>query len=216
MAAVPSQKDCTAPTSRPILSQMAVDGFAETLAAAQRGDEQAFSALWRDNQPRLLRFCRTLGGPDADDVTSETWLAVLGQLARFRGDEAAFRGWLFTIARRKLIDRQRRERPERRVALDEATPADLALSPDAEHLALESLGTQAALALLGQLPREQAEVILLRVVAGLDVAQVARIVGKQPGAVRVSAHRGLRRLAELLTKSGVTETASTAFPAREI
>lgn len=194
---------------------MAVDGFAETLTAAQRGDEQAFSALWRDNQPRLLRFCRTLGGPDADDVTSETWLAVLGQLARFRGDEAAFRGWLFTIARRKLIDRQRRERPERRVALDDA-PAESALSPDAANLALENLDTQAALALLAQLPRDQAEVILLRVVAGLDVAQVARIVGKQPGAVRVSAHRGLRRLAELLTKAGVTETAGAAFPAREI
>jgi RNA polymerase sigma-70 factor, ECF subfamily len=54
------------------------------------------------------------------------------------------------------------------------------------------------------LPKDQAEIILLRVVAGLDTGQVARIVGKTPGAVRVAAHRGLRRLAAMANRAGVT------------
>ena len=56
--------------------------------------------------------------------------------------------------------------------------------------------TRAALALVAELPPDQAEVVALRVLAGLEVAEVARIVGKRPGTVRVLAHRGLRRLAE--------------------
>ena len=55
-----------------------------------------------------------------------------------------------------------------------------------------------------RLPAYQAEVILLRVVAGLDTETVARLVGRSPGAVRVAAHRGLRRLAEILAEAGVT------------
>jgi RNA polymerase sigma-70 factor (ECF subfamily) len=58
--------------------------------------------------------------------------------------------------------------------------------------------------MLADLPPLQAEVILLRVVAGLDTDAVARVVGRSPGAVRVAAHRGLRRLAQNLTEAGVT------------
>jgi DNA-directed RNA polymerase specialized sigma24 family protein len=66
------------------------------------------------------------------------------------------------------------------------------------------MSTDAVLALIGTLPRDQSEVILLRVVVGLDGPAVARIVGKNPGAVRVAAHRGLRRLARQAEREGVT------------
>jgi RNA polymerase sigma-70 factor (ECF subfamily) len=71
-------------------------------------------------------------------------------------------------------------------------------------VALEHLSTAQALALVSELPRLQAEVILLRVVAGLDTESVARMLGRTPGAVRVAAHRGLRRLAQLTAEAGVT------------
>jgi RNA polymerase sigma-70 factor (ECF subfamily) len=77
-------------------------------------------------------------------------------------------------------------------------------APDAAGQAIENLATEEALAAVTALPPQQAEVILLRVVAGLDTDAVARIVGTSPGAVRVAAHRGLRRLAQILTMSGVT------------
>jgi RNA polymerase sigma-70 factor (ECF subfamily) len=77
-------------------------------------------------------------------------------------------------------------------------------APDTADLALERISTQAALALISALPADQAEIIVLRVVAGLDTRAVARIVGKSPGAVRVAAHRGLRRLAATVDQAGVT------------
>jgi len=78
-------------------------------------------------------------------------------------------------------------------------------SADAADLALEAVSARAVVGLIKLLPREQAEIIMLRVVADLDFGDVARIVGKTPGAVRVAAHRGLRRLSELAERAGVTQ-----------
>jgi RNA polymerase sigma-70 factor, ECF subfamily len=78
------------------------------------------------------------------------------------------------------------------------------VSPDAADLALEAVSARAVVALIARLPRDQAEIIMLRVVADLETAEVARIVGKSPGVVRVAAHRGLRRLAGLAERAGVT------------
>jgi len=68
---------------------------------------------------------------------------------------------------------------------------------------LEGRSTRAALALVAELPADQAEVVALRVLGGLEVAEVARIVGKRPGTVRVLAHRGLRRLARRVEAAGL-------------
>ena len=180
------------------------EAFAEVLAAAQQGNEPAFSRLWRDGNPALLRYLRVIAPECAEDVAAETWLHVVRGLASFRGDEQAWRAWLFTTARRRVIDQARRRsrRPER--ALEEALPNQLPTSPDAADLAIQHIDTRSAMALVAQLPPHQAEVILLRVVAGLDTKTVARLVARTPGAVRVAAHRGLRRMAELLAEADVT------------
>ena len=90
------------------------------------------------------------------------------------------------------------------VPLVPGASADLLTAPDAADLALERISTQAVLALVSALPPDQAEIIMLRVVAGLDNQTVARMVGKSPGAARVAAHRGLRRLAAMVDRAGVT------------
>jgi RNA polymerase sigma-70 factor, ECF subfamily len=180
------------------------DTFADVLASAQAGSEAAFSRLWRDANPALLRYLRVIAAGAADDVAAETWVQVVRGLAGFRGDEAAWRAWLFTIARHRAIDVIRRSARQPQSPLEELSPARHPLSPDPADAALEHLGTQAAIALLSRLPRLQAEVILLRVVAGLDTESVAQLVGRSPGAVRVAAHRGLRALAEHLAAEGVT------------
>ena len=84
-------------------------------------------------------------------------------------------------------------------------------APDAAQLALENIATESAIALLRGLPPQQAEVILLRVVAGLDTDTVADLLGKTPGNVRVMAHRGLRRLEALLGRSGATSRATVTL-----
>jgi RNA polymerase sigma-70 factor (ECF subfamily) len=180
------------------------EGFAEVLAAAQQGNEVAFARLWRDANPALLRYLRVIAADVADDVAAETWVQVVRGLATFRGDEGAWRAWLFTTARRRAIDAARRGARHPEAPLDDLPPARHPVAADPADLALERIGTEAALALLTRLPRLQAEVILLRVVAGLDTEAVARMVRRSPGAVRVAAHRGLRQLAQILASEGVT------------
>lgn len=181
--------------------------FASVLARAKNGDEAAFACLWLDVNPALVRYLRVVSGEVDEDVAAETWVTVVRGLARFRGDEMAWRGWVFTTARRRAIDEGRRRTRRRKVLASEG--ADLAdpnrlAAPDPAQLVLERLDTEAALALVAQLAPLQAEVIALRVISGLDVQSVARLVGRRPGAVRVAAHRGLCRLAQILAKQGVT------------
>jgi RNA polymerase sigma-70 factor (ECF subfamily) len=178
--------------------------FGDTLTAAQEGDEEAFTRLWLDGNAALLRYLRVTAPDAAEDIAADTWLHVVRGLARFRGDEAAWRAWLFTTARRRTIDQARRRSRHTAGPIHDVPPSDLPVTADSADEALEHLSTRSALAMLADLPAAQAEVILLRVVAGLDTDAVARMVGRSPGAVRVAAHRGLRKLAESLTEAGVT------------
>jgi RNA polymerase sigma-70 factor, ECF subfamily len=185
------------------------EDFAAVLAAAQRRDEAAFARLWRDSQPALLRYLTFIAPDAAEDIAAETWTQVVRGLATFRGDEQHWRAWLFTIARRRVIDQGRQLMRRPAISLDTQPESALAelpalRSPDAADLALENFHTRAAIAVIARLPPLQAEVIMLRVVAGLDTEMVARLLGRTPGAVRIAAHRGLHRLAGILAEAGVT------------
>jgi len=179
------------------MTPVATDAFASLLASAQAGDEEAFTGLFRAVQPALLRYLRTLthnlADGTADDVAAETWVQVVRGLGRFRGDEQGFRAWVFTIARARLTDARRRS--DRLPVPQDVEPAlsEVAV-PSAADTVEVLFTTERALALVGTLPRTQAEVVLLRYVAGFDVAETARILGQRPGTVRVIAHRALRRL----------------------
>jgi RNA polymerase sigma-70 factor (ECF subfamily) len=177
--------------------------FGVTLADAQLGEEAAFACLFRDVQPALLRYLAIMAPEAADDVAAETWLQVVVGLPGFRGSEEAFRGWLFTIARHRAVDAGRSRARRRTASLPASITSEPHVAPDTADVALERISTQAVLALISALPPDQAEIITLRVVAGLDTRSVARLVGKSPGAVRVAAHRGLRRLAATVDRAGV-------------
>ena len=177
--------------------------FPAVLAAAQGGDEQAFAVLWRELQPAVLRYLRVAAPVAAEDLAADTWVSVIRGLARFQGDEQNFRAWVFIVARHRAIDwrRQAVHRPSGSLPVEVLAERPAPDDPVAE--VLEAQSTRAALALLAELPADQAEVVALRVLGGLGVAEVARIVGKRPGTVRVLAHRGLRRLAQRLEAAGL-------------
>ncbi|WP_329173863.1 RNA polymerase sigma factor [Streptomyces decoyicus] len=167
--------------------------------AAQDGDEAAFRTVYRAVHPRLLGYVRTLvSEPDVEDVASEAWLQITRDLARFSGDADRFRGWAARIARNRALDhiRMRGRRPA--IGGDESELADTPGASDTAGEALEALGTGSTMRLIARLPQDQAEAVVLRVVVGLDAKNAAQVLGKRPGAVRTAAHRGLRRLAELI------------------
>jgi RNA polymerase sigma-70 factor (ECF subfamily) len=181
------------------------DQFDSILAAAQAGAEWAVTSLYRAFQPSLLRYLVAQVRDEAEDVAAEVWIDVAQALADFRGGEAGFRSWLFTIARRRAIDVHRR-RTRRRT--DPVADDDLLLirAPhDPERQALDLIASNDVLTLLrDRLTPDQIEVVLLRVVAGLSAEEVGAIVGKRPGAVRAIQHRALLRLAKEIEPKAVT------------
>ena len=188
-------------------------GWQQLLERVQRGDQQAFAALWRRHHASLVRYLEIVAGRDqAEDLASETWISVVRSLPRFEGGEAGFKSLLFTLARSRLIDGSRRAqvRPQVVRSIDgidrEADEADAGAGIERDE------ATSAALALIARLPAGQAEVVALRVIAGLENPEVALIVGKSNGAVRVAYSRGLAALAEMIERpAGVTDQAGLTF-----
>jgi RNA polymerase sigma-70 factor (ECF subfamily) len=149
--------------------------------------------VWRALHPPLLRYLVVRGDEAPEDIASETWMHVVRGLPGFDGDAAAFRAWLFTIARHRAIDHGRAR--SRRPAVPVPEVASREVVPSAEEQVVENDATARALELVATLPPAQAEMVMLRVVAGLEVADVAQLVHKKPGAVRVAVHRALQTLA---------------------
>lgn len=180
-------------------------GFENLIAAARTGDEQALTTLYRGLQPPLLAYLRSRRPADAEDLATETWIAAARGLGRFRGGEDEFRRWIFTIARRRLIDEMRREsRRPRSAAAPDPVERVADAAPDAESEAIGRDATRRALEQVAALPPDEAEVILLRVIAGLSATDVAEITGRTAGHVRVLQHRALRRLAGPMGQALVT------------
>jgi RNA polymerase sigma-70 factor, ECF subfamily len=180
--------------------------FAAVLAAARRGDDAAMAVLFRSVHPRLLRFVRAQESRWADDLVGEIWMAVAKGLANFTGDEAAFRAWVFSIARRRIADHRRKGMRRNTNPHDPASFQEVVAPDRTEDIALGQLsGQRAADLIVATLPPEHAEVILLRVLADLDADEVAAMMGKSANWVRVTQHRALKRLAERIgTKLDVT------------
>lgn len=180
--------------------------FTDVLGAAKGGEEWAVEQLFTDTQPRLLRFLRRVEPSAADDLAGEVWLSMARSIRGFDGDLAGFRGWVLTIARRRAADHRRSagRRP--------ATPTDaeffrgLKGASDTASEVIDRLSGQDAVDLISSaLPEDHAEVLLLRVLGQLDVLQVAEVMRRSPNWVRVTQHRALRRLAEVINSAGGEE-----------
>ncbi len=178
--------------------------FDECLRRARRGDTDGLAQLWRRYQPLVLRYFRGHLPNVAEDLASAVWVDVARGLASFQGTEDGFRGWLFTIAHHRLVDEHRRR--ERRPELVVADPVEIACDND---IGADVTSLDGALALIRRLPADQAEAVLLRVVADLDVGAVAEIMQRREGSVRVLVHRGLEKLATLCEKPVTTGSGST-------
>ena len=181
------------------MSDIRRPAFDEVLDAARRGSPPALGALYRQFQPGLLRLLTVIAPHHAEDIASDVWLEVVASLPRFSGDERSFRAWLATTARRRVIDAHRRA-GRQPVRATEPDGMDARAGGDrTEEETVDYMASVAAIArVVSVLSPDQAHVVLMRVVGGLDVEEVARALGKQPGAVRSLQHRALRRLARQL------------------
>lgn len=172
--------------------------FDRIIEEARGGSRPALGSIYRDLFPGVLAYLRARRAAEPEDLTSDVFVDVASGLERFSGDEHQFRGWVFTIARRRSIDAGRKASRRATSPVPNETLADIASSDDPAAEAIARLGAEEAVALVDRLPSRHAEVVRLRVIAGLGVEETATALGKRPGTVRVLQHRALRKLARMI------------------
>lgn len=168
---------------------------------ARDGSQEAFAAMYRTYEPPLRRYLDAVSPDLASEVASATWESAARSLGRFAGDGDQFRAWLFTIARRRLVDEVRRA-SRRPLAVAEPPETAVPAVCDADQ-------PDWAVRVLRRIPTRQAEVVALRVLGGLGVGEVASLLGITPENVRVLCHRGLAAIQAIIEPAddGATETA---------
>jgi len=182
---------------------MSAERFTSLLESARQGSEAAWKELYDGLAPVVLGYLRANGAPDPEDVLSEVFLQVARDVTSFSGDEKGFRSWVFTIAHHRLID-ARRHAARRPVELAAEPPEPVDRADDAADEALTRIGTEEVQRVLEAVSDEQRAVLLLRVIGDLSIEDVAKAVGKRPGAVKALQRRGLAAVKRELGRKGVT------------
>jgi RNA polymerase sigma-70 factor (ECF subfamily) len=188
----------------PVPDRPSSEQFPRILAAACAGGEWAWRELYDAIAPHLTRYLRARGVPEPDDIVGETFVKVVRYIDGFEGDEAAFRTWVFTIGRNLVVDdlRRRARRP-----VDVVTDDQLAAAGprgDAEDDAMHDLAAAHVEEILEHLSIDQRDVLLLRILGGLTIAEIAQVVGKKEGAVKMLQARGLAAIRTQISLGSVT------------
>lgn len=175
------------------------------LEAARLGSEWAWTLVYRDYSPMVLRYLRAHSARQPEDVLGETFVQVVRKLPDFVGGETEFRAWLFTIARSRMLDEWRRSRrePVDYVADEEIEVASAALD-GAEDVAGRHIADENVRAVLNTLTPGQRDVLFLRIFSGLTIDEIAHVVGKRPGAVKQLQARGLAAIRRAISRKAVT------------
>jgi RNA polymerase sigma-70 factor (ECF subfamily) len=170
--------------------------------AAARAERAAFATLYRRYLDRVYGYCFYQLGDhhDAEDATERTFMAALRGLDRFEDRGSTFRAWLFRIARNTVANAHRSRRRRRTEPLPDSFERP---APNADPAGLIALADElhALRHAIAEMPDDRRQVIVLRFVDGLSTAEVAEVLDRSPGAVRVLLHRALRDLAARLARS---------------
>ena len=175
------------------------------LAAA--GDRPALDRLLTHIRPMVVQYCRArignglLGSQAAEDVAQDALLAVCGALERWRPEKRVM-SFVYGIASNKVVDAYRAAGRDRSVPT-EGVPDSPDPSPGPEQSALMGSEVAELRAMLDELPSHHREVLVLRLALGMSAVETAAIVGTTSGAVRVTQHRALGRLREMIAQRAV-------------
>lgn len=167
--------------------------FEVLLAAARRGDDDAWRALYLDHSPAVLGYLRSQRAPSAEDLLGDVWLQAVRDLNRFDGDERGFRAWLLAIAHNRLLDARRAAR-RRPLEVDD-TLVEHASNRDREDEASRQLEAEQELVrLLDGIPERHRQVLYLRYVLDMPQRDVARVLGVSTPAMKMLQTRATRSL----------------------
>lgn len=164
---------------------------------ASQGDAGAFGKLYDTYLDTVYRYVYYKVGDqaEAEDLTSQVFEKAWEAMPRYQWREIPFSHWLMRMARNAVIDHYRTVR-----AHSEPSEEFVSQEPGPQSQFLRKERSQELLAAIGQLPEDQRAVIMMRFIEELDYAEVAAILGKSPGALRVAQHRALIALRKILER----------------
>ena len=171
----------------------------ETVDRARSGEQQALADIYDWYMPRVYRYALARMGntAEAEDLTEEVFLKMLGAIGDFRWKDVPFSSWIFRIAHNHVATHFRRSAqrggPTTELS-DEMVDHrhDLATAVE-ERLQMDEVRRATAL-----LPDAQREVIALRFAVGLSIADTAKVLGKREGNVKALQHKAVARLQKML------------------
>ncbi len=168
----------------------------ELIEAWRAGDERAASTLVARHAPAVARFVASCGERrEVDELVQDTFVRAFGAIDSFRAD-SSLRTWLFTIARRLMLDRRRVDKRRReRVPISEG---DAITEFDALDTVVADETRRQLRGAVEQLSPKQREVFTLRVTEGLTYKEIADVVGTTEGAARVHYHNAVQAIKEFL------------------
>jgi len=184
--------------SIPLPDENPASRYVEWLDRARRQDRHAFAQLYDATYRRVFGYLLARVGEQAaaEDLLQEVYLAALQAVGRFRGrTEGEFIGWLLKIAHAKAMDRFRSHYRHPELQTSDVPPAGLTDPLDAidQRLRLDEISKA-----LSQLTEDQRNVVLNRLVLGLDLEETSKLMGKNVGSIKALQHRALARLAKIL------------------
>jgi RNA polymerase sigma-70 factor (ECF subfamily) len=182
------------------LANLSVDeqapGFDEhaVVEAAKRGEPEALSLLYQQYFPRVYRFvnARLSNVEDAEDVTTEIFLRIIDGIGSFTWRGIPFGAWVFRIARNEVISHVRKQKS--RASTTELTDSTPATIPDHADEVEQQLTFEMVKGLIEGLPEAQRQVVTLRFIAGLSVAETAGALQKTENNVKVLQHKAIAKL----------------------
>lgn len=176
-----------------------MDVNTELIRRAQAGDEEVIASLYDHYHRGIYRYLyyRVGDRQTAEDMTSEVFLRMLRFISGFHPPAALFQAWLFQIARNLAIDYHRKMGVRDHLPLDEGMAAG---NPNLVGSFDPNLTSETLRQALERLPAEQRDVILMRFIAGMPVAQVAKALHKSEDAIKGLQRRGLIALRAVLTE----------------
>jgi len=174
------------------------------LEAAKAGAEWAWASLFTELSGPVTGYLASRGAAEPEDVSSEVFLNVARGIRSFSGDRTSFRSWVFVIAHRKLIDERRSRARQPRLAEFPEDTSSVTEGGNVENEALTNLMTGELQAAFAPLTEAQRDVLALRLIAGLTLAETAQVMGKRVGAIKALQRRALATLHNTIDFDSVT------------